>query len=123
MEAALKEAVNKFAGTVREEPVTRSFFEARQAFESNSELYALRLEYTRLVHELRTKQSEGTLVEEDVAELRTLEHTVNDHEVTKELSEAQIRMVEVLQRCNTVISERLGFDYASSAATQRSCGC
>ncbi len=96
---------------------------ARQAFESNSELYALRLEYTRLVHELRTKQSEGTLVEEDVAELRTLEHTVNDHEVTKELSEAQIRMVEVLQRCNTVISERLGFDYASSAATQRSCGC
>lgn len=123
MEASLKEAAKEFSGAVREKPVTRRFFEARQAFESNSELYALRLDYTRLVHDLRIKQSEGTLGEEDVAELRTLEQQVNDHEATKELSEAQTRMVEALQRCNTVISERLGFDYASSAATRKSCGC
>ena len=123
MEAAQKEAVKKFARKIGEEPATRRLFEAREAFESNSELYALRLDYTRLVHDLRTKQSEGTLVEEDVAELRTLEQKVNGHEVTKELSEAQAHMADVLQRCNTVISERLGFDYASSAAAQRSCGC
>ncbi len=123
MEAALRDSAKKFAGVVRRERVIRRFFEAREAFEGNSELYALRVEYTRLVHELRGKQSEGTLAEDDVAELRELEQKVNGHDVTKELSEAQVQAGEMLQRCNTVISERLGFDYASSAAAQRSCGC
>ncbi|MFP4644245.1 MAG: YlbF family regulator [Spirochaetales bacterium] len=123
MEAALQQAAKDFSDAIKADETVSTFFEARQAYDSNEEVYQMRLKYTQLVHDLRMKQNEGTLSEEDISELRQLEQQVNDHPRTQQLSQAQSSAIELLQTCNTRISERLGFDYGSSAAAPKGCGC
>lgn len=123
MEATLQQAAKTFADAIKADETVSSFFEAREAYDSNDEVYQLRLQYTQLVHDLRMKQNEGTLSEEDISGLRELEEQVNNHPQTQMLSRAQSSAIELLQACNTRISERLGFDYGSSAATPKGCGC
>lgn len=123
METVLEKAAHGFTAALKADPAVKSFFAAREAYEANEEVYNMRMKYTQLVHDLRIKQTEGSLTEEDVAELRALEEQVNAHEATRALSSAQAKTIELLQSCNTAISERVGFDYASSAAAPKSCGC
>ncbi len=123
MEATLQEAAKQFSDAIKADETVSNFFEAREAYDSNDEVYQLRLRYTQLVHDLRMKQNEGALTEEDVSGLRELEQQVTDHPQTQKLSQAQSSAIELLQSCNTRISERLGFDYGSSAAAPKGCGC
>ena len=123
MEATLQQAAKAFSDAIKTDETVSRFFEAKEAYDSNDEVYQLRLQYTQLVHDLRMKQNEGTLGEEDISGLRELEQQVNNHPETQKLSQAQSSAIELLQSCNTRISERLGFDYGSSAASAKGCGC
>ena len=123
METTLQQAAKVFSDAIKADETVSTFFDARQAYDSDEEIYQLRLKYTQLVHDLRMKQNEGTLSEEDISELRELEQQVNDHPQTQRLSRVQSSAIESLQTCNTRISERLGFDYGSSAAAPKGCGC
>lgn len=123
MEASLQKAAEDFCASLTQDQTVRAFYSARETYDQDDEIYRLRMEYTQLVHDLRQRQDQGALTEEDVEGLRALEEKINDHEHTQALSRAQAGLAEALEKCNVQISEVLGFDYASSAAAPKSCGC
>lgn len=123
MEKAFQEAAQDFCAVLKKDDTVRAFYEARDSYDRDEDIHQMRMDYTQLVHDLRRRQSEGALTEQDVEGLRTLEQKIHNHEYTQALSLAQSNLAKLLEHCNMEISELVGFDYASSAASPKSCGC
>lgn len=123
MEKTLQEAAQNFCAVLKDDDTVRAFYEARDAYDRDEDIYQMRMDYTQLVHDLRNRQTQGTLTEQDLEGLRTLEQKIHNHEYTQALSGAQSNLAGLLEHCNMEISEAVGFDYASSAAPPKSCGC
>lgn len=121
MEDTLKLAADEFVGALQDNETIRKFQAAREAFGNDEELHGLRTDYSQILQQLQSKQLDGTLTEEDIAQLKSLQQRINQHPSTTMMIESQDKAVDVLASCNMEISNLLGFDFSATAAPAAAC--
>ena len=114
-------AADVFVTALETDESISAFREAKRRFDQNEELKALRTTYSERLPELQRKQADGTLTQEDINALRSLQEKVNGHPVTVEMLRTQEQATKVLQESNSTISEILGFDFSATAASPAGC--
>lgn len=121
VEEGLKIEAMRFVAALRANETIRGFLKAKDDFDTNGELAALRTELAALVNWFQRKQLHGTLTKEDISSLRTVQMKVSTHAVTIRFVSARNEAMSVLQDCNAAMSELLGIDFAAVAAPAGSC--
>ncbi|MDZ7795286.1 MAG: YlbF family regulator [Spirochaetia bacterium] len=94
---------------------------AKRRSEENEELKQLRATYSELLPELQQKQADGTLTQEDIGSLRSLQEQINQHPASVELLRTLQEATPILKECNSTISRILGFDFSAHAAPPSGC--
>ncbi|HCX97200.1 hypothetical protein SPIROBIBN47_210038 [uncultured spirochete] len=122
MEARLQQAADRFISTLGNNPKVSTFRNANDDFFNDSELAALRKRYNENLIIARKKQYDGTLTQEELNTIRTLQAQVSNHPITQRFVQARAEVLDVLTECNSAISELLGFNYAQAAAPPANCG-
>lgn len=117
----LQNAADAFVTALETDESISAFREAKRRFDRNEELKALRTTYSERLPELQRKQADGTLTQEDINALRSLQEKVNGHPVTVEMLRTQEQATKVLHKSNSTISEILGFDFSATAASPAGC--
>jgi cell fate (sporulation/competence/biofilm development) regulator YlbF (YheA/YmcA/DUF963 family) len=117
----LKLAAEEFVRYLSSSSPMKEFHNTERVYQHNLELKKLREEYVSLAREFQKRQTNGTLTQEEINKIRSMQSTLSKHPVAVQYSQAQQTMVMMLQDCNTVISEVLGFDFAATAAPAASC--
>ncbi len=117
----LNNAVISFASSLKSTEAVKRFFEARRRFESDEDLSRSREAFNQAARSFREKQAAGTLVEQEINQIRALQSDVNLHPRTIEYLHAQQEIAELMQECNQQISELLGFDFSAIAVPSGSC--
>jgi len=121
MEATLKIAADEFVSALQNNETVRTFQAAREAYRNDEELHGLRTDYSQILEQLQGKQLDGTLTEEDIAQLKSLQQKINQHPSTTMMIESQDKLVGELASCNIEISNLLGFDFSATAAPTSAC--
>ncbi|MCA1753516.1 MAG: YlbF family regulator [Spirochaeta sp.] len=121
MEDTLKNAADEFVTALENDTTVREFQKAREAFRNDTELHDLRSDYSQILQQLQSKQLDGTLTEEDIAQLKTLQLKINEHPSTTMMIETQDKVTGVLASCNMEMSNLLGFDFSATAAPAAAC--
>lgn len=117
----LQNAADAFVTALETDESISAFREAKRRFDRNEELKELRTTYFERLPELQRKQADGTLTQEDINALRSLQEKVNGHPVTVEMLRTQEQATRVLQESNSTISEILGFDFSATTASPAGC--
>jgi cell fate (sporulation/competence/biofilm development) regulator YlbF (YheA/YmcA/DUF963 family) len=117
----LQNTADAFVAALETDETVSIYREAKRRFDDDEKLQQLRATYSEQLPGLQEKQAAGTLTQEDINGLRSLQQEVNEHPATVEMLRAQESATEVLQECNTVISEILGFDFSATAASAGAC--
>ena len=110
-----------FASSLKSTEAVKRFFEARRRFESDEDLSRSREAFNQAARNFREKQAAGTLVEQEINQIRALQSALNLHPRTIEYLRAQQEIAELMQECNQQISELLGFDFSAIAVPSGSC--
>ena len=121
MDMQLKLAAEEFVRFVRSSQVMKQFQVAQERYKKDSEVSLLRNQFTALTRELQQKQYNSTLTHDEISRYKSLQKTLGSHPISREFAQAQQQLVELLQACNTGMSEVLGFDFAATAASAASC--
>ncbi len=121
MEESLKREALRFVDALRENRAINGFLEAKNDFDADGELIALKAEYAALMGEFQGKQVDGKVTREDIARLRALQMKVSTHPVTTRFLSARNEAVAVLKDCNAIMSHLLGINFAATAAPAGSC--
>ncbi len=121
MEDTLKQAADEFVTALEQDTTVQAFQKARETFRTDSELHNLRSDYSQIMQQLQGKQLDGTLTEEDIAQLKTLQLKINQHPSTTMMIETQDKVTGVLASCNMEISNLLGLDFSATAAPASGC--
>jgi cell fate (sporulation/competence/biofilm development) regulator YlbF (YheA/YmcA/DUF963 family) len=122
MEVRLQQAADRFISTLGNNPKVSTFRNANDDFFNDSELAALRKRYNENLIIARKKQYDGTLTQEELNTIRTLQAQVSNHPITQRFMQARAEVLDVLTECNNEISTLLGFNYAQVAAPPANCG-
>lgn len=122
MEVQLQQAVDQFCTELGNHPRVIDFKRAKDDFFNDAELKALRTRYNELLLAARKKQYDGTLTQEEIDSVRSLQAQVSKHPITQRYVETREEVLSVLNDCNREISELLGFNYAQVAAPPVNCG-
>jgi cell fate (sporulation/competence/biofilm development) regulator YlbF (YheA/YmcA/DUF963 family) len=117
----LKLAADEFIRYLGSSTDVKEFQIAKGQFENDPAIEKMRREYTTLASAYQEKERRGTLTQDDISKLRTVQKTFNAHPVTVRYARAQQTLIMLLQDCNGAISEDLGFDFAATAAPTASC--
>ncbi|MGB9686738.1 MAG: YlbF family regulator [Rectinema subterraneum] len=122
MEVRLQHAADRFVSILGRNPKVSAYREANDDFFSDPELAALRKRYNDNLIIARKKQYDGTLTQEELNTIRALQTQVSNHPITQRFVQARAEILDVLNECNSAISELLGFNYAQVAAPPANCG-
>ena len=117
----LQNAADAFVTALETDESISAFREAKRRFDQNEELKALRTTYSERLPELQRKQADGSLTQEDINAMRSLQEKINGHPVTVEMLRTQEQATKVLHESNSTISEILGFDFSATAASPAGC--
>jgi len=117
----LSGAMLSFARSLKSMEAVKRFFEARRRFETDEELSRCRESFNQAARTFRENQAAGTLTEQEINRVRTLQSSMNLHPRTVEYLLAQQEMAELLQECNQQIFEVLGLDFAAIAIPKGCC--
>lgn len=117
----LLEVAEEFVQTLKSSRLVQEFQTAQGLYLNNPEVEKLREEFNSLARMFQQKQAVGTLTQEDINVIRKMQANMNRHPVTMQYAQAQQAMVMMLQECNNVMSELLGFDFSATAAPAASC--
>jgi cell fate (sporulation/competence/biofilm development) regulator YlbF (YheA/YmcA/DUF963 family) len=117
----LRDAALSFARSLKSADVVKQFLEAQHVFENDANLSRSRAVFNEAAQSFQKKQSAGTISEQDINRMRTLQSNVNLHPHTVELLRSQQEIAELLQQCNQQISEVLGLDFSAIAVPPGCC--
>jgi len=112
---AASEALVAFARRLMSAEEVKRFLEARHGFESDAEVTRLREAFNRAASDFQQKQAAGTLTEQDISRVRTLQSKLNLHPRAAEYLRAQQEMAGLLRDCNRQIFEVIGIDFSAAA--------
>ncbi|POR05319.1 hypothetical protein AU468_01165 [Alkalispirochaeta sphaeroplastigenens] len=121
MTQELQQATEDLARALEQEELVREYQDASREFQENRELLTLRQEYTRLAQALHNKQIDGTLTQEDITGIRSLQSEMQNHPAMKSFLEVREKTVELLSATTHSISQVVGFDFSATAAPPSSC--
>jgi len=121
IDPTLQESADEFVRVLAANPVVFTFQEAKASMEGDEKLSAMRDQHARMVEEFRTKQFDGTLVQQDISKLRTLYGGIATHAANVRFVAARDQALELLRGCNQAMSSLLGFDFAANAVPAASC--
>ncbi len=119
LDTTLQDAAETFVRTLQVSEEFERFRKAQKLFQGDPELREIRKQFNNRSTELQSKQTAGTLTQDEIDELRALQSNLNKQPATVHYIVARQQMVAALQECNRALSEELGFDFA--AAAPRSC--
>ncbi|SIQ12799.1 Cell fate regulator YlbF, YheA/YmcA/DUF963 family (controls sporulation, competence, biofilm development) [Alkalispirochaeta americana] len=117
----LDQATEALAEALEQEALVLEYQKASREFETNQDLQALRQKYTRLAQDLHSKQIDGTLTQEDITGIRSLQSEMQNHPAMKSFLEVREKTVELLSATTHTISQVVGFDFSATAAPPSSC--
>jgi cell fate (sporulation/competence/biofilm development) regulator YlbF (YheA/YmcA/DUF963 family) len=117
----LRNAALSFARSLKSTDAAKQFLEARHSFETDEELSQSRAVFNQAAQDFREMQDAGTLTEQEINRVRTLQSNLNMHPRTIEYMRAQQEMAELLQECNQQILEVLGLDFSAIAISSGCC--
>ena len=117
----LQKAAESFVSSVCSAAEYDAYVQAHTAFQRDPDLRGVRKRFNERSAELQTRQSRGTLTQEEIDELRGLQSALNAHPVTTRYIHTRQALVAALQECNRALGLELRFDFASAAA-QSCCG-
>ncbi|MCX6122316.1 MAG: YlbF family regulator [Ignavibacteriales bacterium] len=100
----------------------KAFVKAKAEFQGNPELREVRKQFGEKQTMAQSKQSHGTITQEEIDDVRALQKKLNSHPVTSTYTQTRQVMVNRLHECNDVLSKILRFDFASAAAPPSCCG-
>ena len=121
MDMQIKLAAEEFVHFVRSSEAMKQFQNAQERYNKDPEVSQLRNEFMSLTRALQQKQYNNALTQEEIGRYRKLQQNLSSHPIAREFAQAQQELVELLQACNTGMSEVLGFDFAATAAPAASC--
>lgn len=121
LDKTLKTAADRFAETILNTDVVKSFLAYREAYERDPDINRLRKELSEAVKAFRERQRTGEVNDSDIKRVRALQAALNKHPVVEGCSHAYDLFVDVLRESNAAISELLGMDFAETAAPAHSC--
>lgn len=122
LNSELRQAAERFVTSVRGATEFDAYLKAHIECQSDPVLRGIRKRFNERSAELQTKQSRGTLTQEEIDELRELQRNLNEHPVTTRYIHARQALVTSLQEHNRAVGQELGFDFASAAAAKSCCG-
>jgi cell fate (sporulation/competence/biofilm development) regulator YlbF (YheA/YmcA/DUF963 family) len=96
------------------------YFQARQAFEVDSDAQSLIKDISSIQGEIRQKQQRGQVTQEDIDVLRAMQQQAQSNETIMQYANTQQNAVNFLREINQEISRLLGVDFA---ALSRQTGC
>jgi len=112
----IKYIADDFVRAIQSTPEAIEYLTALNEYESDEELAGLTEKYYTLSAEFQKKQYDGTLTQEEIAELRRLVAEIQNNPLNKEFIEKQNTLKEILQGINGVISSEISMDFAKLAA-------
>ena len=89
--------------------------------QNNDELISLRKDFAEQRRYNLENQNKGTITDEDVQNLKSIQEQITNNEIVQNLFKAQDRLIKVLQSCNLKISNEIGLDFAQNAAPAACC--
>ena len=117
----LHNALALFARSLKSNAAVKRFLEAQHSYETDEELIEWRGAFNKAAEGFREMQAAGTLTEQEINRIRTLQSNLNLHPRTVEFLCAQQEMTELLRECNQQIFEVLGIDFSAIAAPSGCC--
>ncbi len=112
----LKEAAQNLGNGLKNTPVLRAYADALTTMTADTEATILLDQLQELQADIRVRQSNGGVVQEDLVRLRQLQSQVQAHPTIAAFIEAQEQATAYLPQVNQEISQLLGIDFASLAA-------
>lgn len=109
-EVDVENRLREFVDAIEESQQYRTFVDARERLDDDEEAQ-------QLLETFRQKQAllqRGGFNEETMAELRELQQEMNANETIGAYAHAEDELIELLDRTNDVISERIGEEFAQS---------
>lgn len=119
----LKQSITEFTATLRDDPAVIEFRAAEATLESDPAFARLSEDYNARVREFQTRQTEGTLTQDDINSLRELQARVNEHPAAQRFIAAREEVSALVHDCNHEISSLLGFDFGAAAGPRGGCSC
>lgn len=121
---SVEEAAGQLAGAIKETASWKSFQEATAEFEQDRVVSALFQEYRQLLAELQQAHGQGSPPSPDETQrLEQLQTRIQSSPVYQKREEAANGMIADLVTANLLLSEQLGFDFATNAMPPKSGGC
>jgi len=112
----VKQAAQVLGNVLKNTPPLRAYADAIATMTADAEATALLDQLQDLQADIRVRQSNGGVSQEDLARLRQLQSQVQTHPTIAAFIEAQQSATAYLPQVNQEISQLLGIDFASLAA-------
>ncbi len=122
MQPHLRQSADYCIAVLGRNPKVIAYKKANDAFFNDPELATLRKHFNDELVSARKKQYDGTLSQEELDRVRTLQAEISTHPLTRQFTKTRAEVLELLSECNNEISGLLGFNYAQVAAPPARCG-
>lgn len=117
----IKYVADNFIRSLQAIPEVIEYLTALESYENDEEIKNLTDKYYSLSSEFQKKQYDGTLIQEEINELRTIGTKIQNNPLNINLAEKQNSIKNILQECNENISNEISMDFAKLAAPSSCC--
>ncbi len=121
MTQEVQQSAREFASALEMTPVMIAFRAARKDFETNEDVLELRRRLSLLNADYQRKQADNTVTQDDIDLLRAAQHALMNHPAVVQFSGSRQELLAMFRSCDQVLSEKLGFAFAASAAPASCC--
>ncbi len=117
----LKQASGKLVQALEQSAPFRAYVQALTKMEADPSATALLDELQHVQQDVRVRQGDGSVTQEDTARLRQLQSAVQSHPAIAAFLAADLEVKAFLPQVNGLISDLIGIDFASLGRTQGCC--
>ncbi len=111
-----------FAESIQNTETWQEWSQAQQALENDAALMRLFARYEELTGAMRNAKAHGSgLGGEQMVELAQVREGIINHPLYSRREEAEERLTRLLQGMNSLLTKRLGLDFAAMAAPKGAC--
>ncbi len=116
-----KYIADDFVRTLQSAPEIIDYLSAIKSYNNDEELIKLTEKYYELSSDFQRKQYDGTLTQQEIAELRMLAKEIQSNPLNQSLFEKQAIVKDFLQNINQILSNEISMDFAKFAAPSSCC--
>ena len=117
----LKQAAQALGDALKNTPPLRAYADATAKMEADAQATALLDELQRVQSDIRMRQSNGGVTQDDITRLRQLQSDVQTHPTIAAFIEVEQKANAYLPYVNQSISDLLGIDFASLGRVSGCC--